>query len=76
MKFMRPWLALLRPHAPRLMLGILLAVVTLLSGIALLTLSGWFLAACSLAGAAGMYSFNYMLPDAGVRGAAILRTVA
>ncbi|HBV39702.1 MAG TPA: cysteine/glutathione ABC transporter ATP-binding protein/permease CydC, partial [Erwinia sp.] len=41
-----------------------------------LTLSGWFLAACSLAGAAGMYSFNYMLPAAGVRGAAILRTVA
>ncbi|MGK6326539.1 heme ABC transporter ATP-binding protein/permease CydC [Erwinia sp. DT-104] len=76
MKLIRPWLALLRPHAPRLMLGILLAVVTLLASIALLTLSGWFLAACSLAGAAGLYSFNYMLPAAGVRGAAILRTVA
>ena len=49
MKLIRPWLALLRPHAPRLMLGILLAVVTLLASIALLTLSGWFLAACSLA---------------------------
>lgn len=39
-----------------------------------LTLSGWFLAGTSLAGFAGIYSFNYMLPAAGVRGAAIFRT--
>jgi len=76
MKLLRPWLALFRLHAGRLTLGILLAVIALLASIALLTLSGWFLAACSLAGAAGLYSFNYMLPAAGVRGAAIVRTAA
>ncbi|BAN95802.1 cysteine ABC transporter permease/ATP-binding protein CydC [Plautia stali symbiont] len=53
-----------------------MAIVTLLASIDLLTLSGWFLAASSLAGVAGLYSFNYMLPAAGVRGAAITRTAA
>jgi len=53
-----------------------LAVLTLLASIGLLSLSGWFLAATSLAGVAGIYSFNYMLPAAGVRGTAISRTVA
>ncbi len=57
-----------------LTLGIVLAIVTLLASIGLLTLSGWFLSASSLAGFAGLYSFNYMLPAAGVRGAAITRT--
>lgn len=76
MTFLRPWLAFYRLHAGRLTLGILLAIVALLASIALLTLSGWFLASCALAGAAGLYSFNYMLPAAGVRGAAILRTAA
>ncbi|MDE9558245.1 cysteine/glutathione ABC transporter ATP-binding protein/permease CydC, partial [Xenorhabdus bovienii] len=39
-----------------------------------LTLSGWFLAGTALAGFSGLYTFNYMLPAAGVRGAAIFRT--
>jgi len=76
MKELWPFLALYRRHFWRLSLGVLLAVVTLLASIGLLTLSGWFLAASSLAGVAGLYSFNYMLPAAGVRGAAITRTVA
>lgn len=76
MKVLLPFLALYRRHFWRLSLGILLAIVTLLASIGLLTLSGWFLAASSLAGVAGLYSFNYMLPAAGVRGAAITRTVA
>ncbi|WP_380181394.1 cysteine/glutathione ABC transporter ATP-binding protein/permease CydC [Kalamiella sp. sgz302252] len=76
MKLFRPLLALFRLHAGRLTLGVLLALTALLASMALLTLSGWFLAACSLAGAAGLYNFNYMLPAAGVRGAAIVRTVA
>lgn len=76
MKTLLPFLALYRRHFWRLTLGVLLAVVTLLASIGLLTLSGWFLAASSLAGAAGLYSFNYMLPAAGVRGAAITRTAA
>jgi ATP-binding cassette subfamily C protein CydC len=48
--------------------------VTLLASIGLLTLSGWFLSASAVVGVAGIYSFNYMLPAAGVRGAAIIRT--
>lgn len=76
MKTLLPFLKLYRRHIWRLLFGMLLAAVTLLASIGLLTLSGWFLAATSLAGVAGIYSFNYMLPAAGVRGAAISRTVA
>lgn len=73
---LRPFLQLYRRHFWRLLLGILLAIITLLASTGLLTLSGWSLAASSLAGSAGLYSFNYMLPAAGVRGAAIIRTAA
>ena len=76
MKALLPFLKLYRRHVGRLTLGVLLAIVTLLASIGLLTLSGWFLAASSLAGFAGLYTFNYMLPAAGVRGAAIIRTAA
>ncbi|MGR2855734.1 cysteine/glutathione ABC transporter ATP-binding protein/permease CydC [Erwinia sp. 1181_3] len=76
MKTLLPFLRLYRRHILRLLAGIVLAVLTLLASIGLLTLSGWFLAATSLAGVAGIYSFNYMLPAAGVRGTAISRTVA
>lgn len=71
-----PFLRLFSRHPWRLGLGIILAIITLLASIGLLTLSGWFLAASSLAGVAGLYTFNYMLPAAGVRGAAITRTAA
>ena len=71
-----PFLRLFNRHPWRLGLGIILAIITLLASIGLLTLSGWFLAASSLAGVAGLYTFNYMLPAAGVRGAAITRTAA
>ncbi|WP_276742984.1 heme ABC transporter ATP-binding protein/permease CydC [Pantoea septica] len=76
MSALRPFLRLCLRHPWRLSLGVLLAIVTLLASIGLLALSGWFLAASSLAGLAGLYSFNYMLPAAGVRGAAISRTAA
>ncbi|MGK3140823.1 heme ABC transporter ATP-binding protein/permease CydC [Pantoea sp. C2G6] len=76
MSALRPFLRLWLRHPFRLALGIVLAIVTLLASIGLLTLSGWFLAASSVAGVAGLYSFNYMLPAAGVRGAAIIRTAA
>ncbi|MCJ7925403.1 MAG: cysteine/glutathione ABC transporter ATP-binding protein/permease CydC [Pantoea vagans] len=76
MSALRPFLRLWLRHPFRLALGIVLAIVTLLASIGLLTLSGWFLAASSVAGVAGLYTFNYMLPAAGVRGAAIIRTAA
>lgn len=74
MKTLLPYLALYRRHWFRLTLGVILAIVTLLASIGLLTLSGWFLAASAVVGIAGLYTFNYMLPAAGVRGAAIFRT--
>ncbi|MGE0971206.1 heme ABC transporter ATP-binding protein/permease CydC [Klebsiella sp. WOUb02] len=74
MRALLPYLALYKRHLWLLMLGVVLAIVTLLASIGLLTLSGWFLSASSVVGVAGIYSFNYMLPAAGVRGAAIIRT--
>jgi ATP-binding cassette, subfamily C, bacterial CydC len=76
MKALLPFLALYKRYLTRMALGMLLALVTLLSSLFLLSLSGWFLAATAFAGIAGLYTFNYMLPAAGVRGAAILRTAA
>lgn len=76
MRILLPFLALYRRHWLRISLGIILAIVTLLASIGLLTLSGWFLAASALAGLSGLVTFNYMLPAAGVRGAAIIRTAS
>ncbi|NHB63057.1 heme ABC transporter ATP-binding protein/permease CydC [Photorhabdus sp. RW14-46] len=73
MRVLLPFLALYRRHWFLISLGMVLTTVTLLASISLLTLSGWFLAGAALAGLAG-YTFNYMLPAAGVRGSAILRT--
>jgi len=76
MQSLIPFLRLFRQHPWRAGLGMILAIATLLASISLLTLSGWFLAASSLAGVAGLYTFNYLLPAAGVRAAAIIRTAA
>lgn len=74
MRALLPYLSLYKRHKWMLTLGVVLAIVTLLASIGLLTLSGWFLSASAVAGFAGLYSFNYMLPAAGVRGTAIVRT--
>lgn len=74
MRALLPYLALYKRHKWLLTLGVVLAIVTLLASIGLLTLSGWFLSASAVVGVAGVYSFNYMLPAAGVRGSAIIRT--
>ncbi|HDL7412839.1 TPA: cysteine/glutathione ABC transporter ATP-binding protein/permease CydC, partial [Yersinia enterocolitica] len=74
MRVLLPFLALYRRHWFLICLGIVLAIITLLASIGLLTLSGWFLAGTAIAGPAGLYTFNYLLPAAGVRGAAITRT--
>ncbi|MEY4474271.1 MAG: thiol reductant exporter, CydC subunit [Pseudomonadota bacterium] len=74
MRVLLPFLALYRRHWLLICLGIVLTIITLLASIGLLTLSSWFLAGTALAGPAGLYTFNYLLPAAGVRGAAITRT--
>jgi ATP-binding cassette subfamily C protein CydC len=73
MRNLYPFLLLYRRYWLRITLGISLAIITLLASIGLLTLSGWFLAGTAIAGFVGGY-FNYMLPAAGVRGSAIIRT--
>lgn len=76
MKILLPFLALYKHHWFRISLSMFLAIMALLASIGLLTLSGWFLAASALAGLFSIALFNYMLPAAGVRGAAIIRTAS
>ncbi len=76
MKILFPFLALYKHHWIRISASMFLAIMTILASIGLLSLSGWFLAASSLAGLFGIMVFNYLLPAAGVRGAAIIRTAS
>ena len=55
--------------------GIAASATTILAGIALLGLAGWFIAATALAGLAGAgLSFNFFAPSAGIRFLALART--
>ncbi len=72
---MRPFFA----EQPRaLLLGGLLAAVTVLAGTALLGLSGWFITATALAGlhAATAFTFDVFMPSAGIRLLALGRTAS
>ncbi|MDE1914783.1 MAG: ATP-binding cassette domain-containing protein [Sphingomonadales bacterium] len=58
-------------------LGMACAVLAALSAVGLLALSGWFLVGAAIAGLAGplaVSGFNYLLPSAAIRAAAITRT--
>ncbi|WP_249976937.1 thiol reductant ABC exporter subunit CydC [Vreelandella olivaria] len=76
----KPWLALLVRRRQRFLIGSLLVWVTLIAGLSLLGLSGWFITACALAGialAAGLpSSLDIYVPGGGIRFFALLRTVA
>ncbi|MEC6822631.1 cysteine/glutathione ABC transporter ATP-binding protein/permease CydC [Photobacterium piscicola] len=76
MRDLIPYLKLYRKHWFGLTLGMILGLLTLLSAISLLTLSGWFIAASAVAGLTLISSqtFNYMVPGAGVRGFSMART--
>ncbi|MGL5947891.1 MAG: heme ABC transporter ATP-binding protein/permease CydC [Aeromonas sp.] len=75
-KVLWPFARLYRQQWPRLMAGMLLALFTLLAGMGLLSLSGWFLSAAAVAGlgALSRSQFNYMTPAGGVRFLSIVRT--
>lgn len=62
----------------RLALGAALAALTVLMGMALLGLSGWFITATALAGlnAASAIRFDVFMPSAGIRLLALGRTVS
>lgn len=76
---LRPVLRLFfRSRAVALYAGIAAATITVLAGIALLGLSGWFITATAIAGlsAATAVAFDVFAPAAGIRLLAILRTGA
>lgn len=73
---MKLWSALGAPGRLQFGLAMGLAAVASIAGVALMGLSGWFLVAGALAGAAGAgHSFNHLFPSAGVRGAAFTRVL-
>ena len=68
-----------RREARRLTQAALCAALVAAASVLLLGLSGWFITAAAVAGAAGpaaAHLFNYMLPSAGIRLLAIVRTGA
>ncbi|WP_221794250.1 amino acid ABC transporter ATP-binding/permease protein [Oceanobacter mangrovi] len=78
MKNLRQYYFELLSQQQRLVLfGILLAVLTAFSGIALLAVSGWFISAAALAGLSTIaaFEFNFFTPGAMVRGLSISRTL-
>ena len=76
---LKPWLELIFKRPSRLVVGGLLILCTLLSGIALLAVSGWFITETALVGlllAAGMAaSINLYVPGGAIRFFAVSRTV-
>jgi ATP-binding cassette subfamily C protein CydC len=64
---------LFRPYWSWIVLSVVLALGSVLANIGLMAISGWFLAAMGLAGAAGG-AINYFTPAAIIRGLAIART--
>lgn len=74
MRALLPFLQYFNHSRKALFLGIVLMISGLAASIALLTVSGWFLAATAIAGAGTLFNFFY--PSASVRGLAIARTAA
>ncbi len=73
MKTLLRLLGLFKPYIGWMLLGIFASTLTLFANVALMAISGWFIASMALAGAAGI-SMNYFTPAAMIRAAAIVRT--
>ena len=74
MKALLAFAPLFRRRTPSLLLALLLSLITLLSGVALLGTSGWFITASALT-TAGL-AFNLFVPSAMVRGFSFIRILA
>jgi len=68
-------LGLFRPYRGWVIGGIALGCVVILANVALLAISGWFIASMALTGL-GLQTFSYFAPAALIRGLAIGRTAA
>ena len=79
MRDLKPWLELIFKRPGRLVVGGFLILATLLSGIALLAISGWFITETALAGllmAAGVAATIHLyVPGGAIRLFAVSRTV-
>ena len=78
MKVLLPFLKLFRRQWLMMITGLLLSFITLLAGVGLLSLSGWFLSATAVAGLTILtaQSFNFFTPAGGVRFLSIARTAS
>ncbi|MBT1444545.1 cysteine/glutathione ABC transporter ATP-binding protein/permease CydC [Shewanella sp. JM162201] len=78
MNLLSLFLPLIRRQWLMMLTGLTLAIVTLLAGIGLLSLSGWFLSATAVAGlsVATAQTFNFFTPAGGVRFLSIARTAS
>ncbi|RBW42791.1 cysteine/glutathione ABC transporter ATP-binding protein/permease CydC [Psychromonas sp. B3M02] len=78
MTVLLPFIRLFKTQWLMMSVGLLLSIIALLSGIGLLSLSGWFLSASAVAGLTllATQSFNYFTPAGGVRFLSILRTAS
>ncbi len=73
-----PFVRLFRRHSRWMVLGTLLGLATVLAGVGLLSLAGWFISAAAFAGLTltSAHLFNIFYPSIGVRLFAITRVVS
>ncbi|MPY23714.1 heme ABC transporter ATP-binding protein/permease CydC [Shewanella sp. YLB-07] len=78
MRALLPFIKLFKHQWLMMFTGLILSITTLMAGIGLLSLSGWFLSAAGVAGltAATAMMFNYFTPAGGVRFLSIVRTAS
>ncbi|MFT5789116.1 MAG: ATP-binding cassette subfamily C protein CydC [Shewanella sp.] len=78
MRALLPYIKRFKSQWFMMFVGLFLSVMTLLAGIGLLALSGWFLSAAAIAGlaVATAQMFNYFTPAGGVRFLSIVRTAS
>jgi ATP-binding cassette subfamily C protein CydC len=78
MKTLLPFIKLFKHQWFMMLIGLILSVLSLMAGIGLLSLSGWFLSASAVAGLTLVttHAFNYLTPSGGVRFLSIARTAS
>ncbi|THB76691.1 MAG: thiol reductant ABC exporter subunit CydC [Desulfobulbaceae bacterium] len=78
MKRLLPFIKLLSPHRNWAYLALFAGIITLITSIGLLAVSGWFISAAAVAGLsmAATQAFNLHTPSASIRGFALIRTLA
>ena len=78
MRTLLPFIKLFKHQWFMMLIGLVLSVISLMAGIGLLSLSGWFLSASAVAGLTlvATHAFNYLTPSGGVRFLSIARTAS